>query len=333
MKKKILAGILSFVMLVTCVFVGSACDEKKESAQTNVGKEQMVDKNLANTFSTEFVNGKGIKLMAATPMTVSTTTNTVSQTLQATVYPTTATNKAVDWTVAWTDSSKTEDVKNYVTVSPQSNGSTTATVTCYQAFEGNIIVTVTTRESGYTADCIVTFVGVPTEIKVTSDLTEQTDGYHLGIGSAYAFNVALDNPFHSIGADYQNVTATLNGVGSLILSYKEYYISSGTENWFDTSDKEVTLESLKNKFITISYANGILTVNTLKSIESYYESVDTMDGGRTKAYDNIFRSYVTDCYFTVKLTESNSGLSKIIKIRFDDTVVAGVGVADTEMKF
>ena len=29
MKKKILAGILSFVMLVAYVFVGSACDEKK----------------------------------------------------------------------------------------------------------------------------------------------------------------------------------------------------------------------------------------------------------------------------------------------------------------
>ena len=333
MKKKILAGILSFVMLVTCVFVGSACNEKKEPLQTNAGMEQAVDENIANAFSTKFVNGKGVKLMAATPMTVSTTTNTVSQTLQATVYPNTASNKAVDWAVAWADSSNSASVTDYVTVTPTSNGSTTATVTCYQAFKGNIIVTVTTRESGYTADCIVTFVGVPTEIKVTSDLTEQTDGYHLGIGSAYTFNVALDNPFNSVGADYQNVTATLNGVGSVILSYKEYYISSGTENWFDTSDTEVTLASLKNKFITINYANGILTVNTLKSIESYYESVDTMDGGRTKAYENIFRSYVTDCYFTVKLTETKSGLSQIIKIRFDETVVAGVGVADTEMKF
>jgi hypothetical protein len=170
-------------------------------------------------------------------------------------------------------------------------------------------------------------------MKVTSNLTEQADGYHLGIGNAYTFNVALDNPFDSIGADYKNVTATLNGVGSLILSYKEYYISSGKENWFDTSDTEVTLESLKNKFITVNYSNGVLTVNTLKSIESYYESVDTMDGGRTKAYDNIFRSYVTDCYFTVKLTESKSGLSKTIKIRFDETVVSGVEMTDGEVLF
>lgn len=330
MKKKVLATILAVATLSTCAFTAVACSKdnkeeaKIEQTQTDIAAAQ-------NNFSTEFVNTKKVKLMAATPMVVNETTAT--QTLVATVYPATAANKSVDWSVAWADSGKTDNVKNYVTVTPQSNGSTIATVTCYKAFTGNIIVTVTTRESGYSADCIVSFVGVPTEMKVTSNLTEQADGYHLGIGNAYTFNVALDNPFDSIGADYKNVTATLNGVGSLILSYKEYYISSGKENWFDTSDTEVTLESLKNKFITVNYANGVLTVNTLKSIESYYESVDTMDGGRTKAYDNIFRSYVTDCYFTVKLTESKSGLSKTIKIRFDETVVSGVEMADGEVLF
>ena len=331
MKKKVLAGVLALATLFTCSVTAVACSQKENQPEQSI--EQTANNNTANEFSTKFVNTKHVKLMAATPMMASTTTSTVSQTLVATVYPSTATNKTVDWSVAWADSGKTEDVKNYVTVTPQSNGSTTATVTCYKAFEGNIIVTVTTRESGYTADCIVTFVGLPTEIKVTSNLTEQTDGYHLGIGNAYTFNVALDNPFNSVGTDYQNVTATLNGVGSLILSYKEYYISSGNENWFDTSDTEVTLESLKNNFITVNYENGVLTVNTLKSIESYYESVKTMDGGRTKAYDNIFRSYVTDCYFTVKLTESKSGLSKTIKIRFDETVVAGVEMTDSEVLF
>ena len=330
MKKKLLASVLALATLFTCSVTAVACSQKDTQPEQSV--EQTAN-NMEGEFSTKFVNTKHVKLMAATPMMASTTTSTVSQTLVATVYPSTATNKTVDWSVAWADSGKTEDVKNYVTVTPQSNGSTTATVTCYKAFEGNIIVTVTTRESGYTADCIVTFVGLPTEIKVTSNLTEQTDGYHLGIGNAYTFNVALDNPFNSVGTDYQNVTATLNGVGSLILSYKEYYISSGNENWFDTSDTEVTLESLKNNFITVNYANGVLTVNTLKSIESYYESVKTMDGGRTKAYDNIFRSYVTDCYFTVKLTESKSGLSKTIKIRFDETVVAGVEMTDSEVLF
>ena len=330
MRKKILAGLLALATLTTCAVTAVACSDDK---QTETAMEQTMNVGTEEGFSTEFVSTKHVKLMAATPMTVSTTTNTASQTLVATVYPSSASNKAVDWSVAWADSSKTASVSDYVTVTPKSNGSTTATVTCYKAFSGNIVVTVKTRESGFTADCIVTFVGVPTEIKVTSNLTEQSDGYHVGIGNTYTFNVAGDNPFHSVGADYQNVTATLTGVGSVILSYKEYYISSGNTNWFDTSDKEVTLDSLKDNFITVNYANGILTVNTLKAIESYYESEKLMDGGRTKSYSNIFRSYVSDCYFTVTLKEAKSGLTKTIKIRFDDTVVAGVEMGENEMTF
>ena len=331
MKKKLLAGALSLLTVFTCAVTSVACSTKDNHTEQSV--EQTATNNQGTEFSTKFVNTKYVKLMAATPMVASATTNSTSQTLVATVYPTTASNKTVDWSVAWADSSKTEAVTNYVTVIPESNGSRTATVTCYKAFTGNIIVTVKTRDSGFTADCVVSFVGVPTEMSVSSNVTEQADGYHLGIGGTYTFNVAVENPFNSVGAAYQNVTASLSGVGSMILSYKEYYISSGAENWYDTSDTEVTLDSLKDNFITVNYENGVLTVNTLKSIEGYYESVDTMDGGRTKAYHNIFRSYVTDCYFTVKLTEAKSGLSKTIKIRFDETVVAGVEMEENEVLF
>ena len=330
MKKKILAGILALTTLTTCAVTAVACSDDKQS---EAAIEQTMNMGTEVGFSTEFVNSKHIKLMAATPMEASTTTNTASQTLVATVYPTTASNKTVDWSVAWADASKTEAVSDYITVTPKSNGSTTATVTCYKEFTGNIVVTVKTRESGLTADCIVSFVGVPTEIKVTSNIAEQADGYHVGIGSTYTFNVAGDNPFHMIGGNYQNITASLTGVGSLILSYKEYYIATEKTSWYDTSDKEVTLDSLKDKFITVNYENGVLTVNTLKSIESYYGSVKTIDGGRTKSFSDAFRSYVTDCYFTVTLKEAKSGLTKTIKIRFDTTVVAGVEMDENAILF
>ena len=44
-------------------------------------------------------------------------------------------------------------------------------------------------------------------------------------------------------------------------------------------------------------------------------------------------SFVDDCYFQVKITENNSGISKVIDIRFDDEVVTGVSVNTTEMQF
>ena len=115
--------------------------------------------------TTEIESSEHVLLKALAPMTVE--NGVASQTLTATVIPDTAKNKLVDWSVAWSDSSNTTPVTNYVTVTPASNGSTTATVTCKAAFSGTIIVTVTTRESGYKADCVVSFVGIPTDLAIS----------------------------------------------------------------------------------------------------------------------------------------------------------------------
>ncbi|MBQ9117875.1 MAG: hypothetical protein IJY11_01575 [Clostridia bacterium] len=117
----------------------------------------------------------------------------------ATVLPATATNKKVDWSVAWADG-QSGTVTDYVTVTPSSDGSTTASVKCYKAFTGNVVVTVTTRESGYTAECIVTFVGVPTDLTATGTFAESGDGYYyFGVGDTYTYNVDLNNIFGTVG--------------------------------------------------------------------------------------------------------------------------------------
>ena len=61
--------------------------------------------------------------------------------------------------------------------------------------------------------------------------------------------------------------------------------------------------------------------------------MERQDSGRTKAYNNAFHSYVNDCYFEVKITEQISGVTKTLKIRFDDTVVTGVDVNQNSMVF
>lgn len=333
-RNKIIALILALATVFTLCFTLVACtdDNTPDETVTETAQSENVNTLAATDFKTELVSTSSVMLLSASPMALAANSSYVEQTLTATVLPATASNKTVDWSVAWADSSNTANVTDYVTVTPASNGSTTATVTCKAKFTGNIIITVTTRESGYTAECIVSFVGKPTDITVSSSLTAQSDGYHVGIGNAYTFNIGLTNPFGSVGADYQNITVELGAVGSMVLGYKEVY-SSGSTNWYDTSDTTVTLDSLKNEFITVNYANGVVTVNTLKSIESYYESVQRMDGGRTRAYTNAFRSYDSDCYFTVKITENGSGLSETIKIHFDDSVVTSVSVNNAEMTF
>ena len=122
--------------------------------------------NVINDFSSEIVSTENVLLSMSSPMAEPGTS--VSRTLTATVLPATATNKAVDWHCEWVDASNTANVSDYVTVTPASSGSTTATVTCYQAFTSNVIITVITRESGYSATCVVSFIGIPTDIGIKS---------------------------------------------------------------------------------------------------------------------------------------------------------------------
>ena len=283
-----------------------------------------------NDFAAETVNSEHIKLtMSAYAMVAA--DNSVSKTIVATVLPETAANKQVDWSVEWGDEEAEGDVPQYVTVTPASDGSTTATVTCKQAFTGTILVIATTRESGYQASCILTFVGIPTEIIISGGVSPVSGAYKLGIGQDYVFDVGLTNPFDSVGAEFSDFDCRVYGVGSVVLGYLERI--SGVEKWYDTSNKTVTLDSLKDNFISASYAEGKLTVTTKKSVESYYSRMQTGDGGRTTFYWDKFRSYVDDCYFKVYIREKTSKLYKELEIRFDDTIVTGVNVNQTEMQF
>ncbi len=297
-----------------------------------VGCSSGKDTISENDFAAEMHNTQYVKLAMSSAATV-TADNSVSKTLTATVLPETAENKAVDWTVEWDDTENETAVTDYVTVTPTADGSTTATVTCHKAFTGNIIITVTTRENGYSATCVVSFVGMPTDISISGSLSPSSGEYKVGIGETYTFNVSLTNPFNQVGSQFNNITCGVNGVGSVVLGYMEHYNSSGTDKWYDESDETVTLDSLKENFITVSYSAGKLSITTIKSIESYYSSVQRMDGGRTRAYHDKFRSFVDDCYFKVWVKESNSGLTKEFKVRFDDGVVTGVNMSNGELSF
>lgn len=273
-------------------------------------------------YHTQFIDTNNIRLMADTPMTY-TTNEGASQIITATVSPSTATNKNVSWSVAWAEESNL-NVSEYVTVTSLNETANRVKITCFQPFKGNIIVTVTTQEGNYSAECVVSFVGLPTFIKVETEAIYSVDAYRLGIGQNYTFNLTLTNPFNYIGADYTDLEISVKGIGSVILSSYEYYTQTGTSKWYDTSDKQVTVDELKDNFITATIENGVLTITTLRSVEGYYESMQRIDGGRTHAYTNKFRSIVDDCFFVIYMTEPNSGLTSLFRVRLDETVVTGV---------
>ena len=257
---------------------------------------------------------------------------TVSKKIQAIIEPSTAKNASVDWSVEWGEKQNGE-VTDYLTVTPDADGSLSATVTCKQPFTGEIVVVCVTRQGGYVATCTVTYAGQPTDITLAGEVSETDGAYRFGIGNTYEYAIEMSNPFGSVGEKFNNVTVSVTGVGQVVLGYMEHFQAQNKDKWYDTSDETVEYDSLKDALISASFANGKLTIKTLSAVEDFYRGTGRMDGGRTIFYEGKFRSYVTDCYFNVTLTERNSGCSKTIKVVYDPGVVTGVNMSQNEMEF
>lgn len=334
-KTKISTILTSLLLVVVLCFSMASCglnpDDGENSENTTVNENENEVK--ATSFKTEFVNTANVKLMAASEPVMTAATGVITQKLTATVLPENASNKKVDWSVSWADTSNTSNVSNYITVTPDSDGSTSATVTCKAAFTGNIVITATTRQNGYKADCIVAFVGVPANINIVTNLTPASDGYHVAVGNTYTFGTELSNPFGEVGNAYKNLDVSVVGVGSIKVCAREVY-NSGSEKWYTDSATTLDINTIASKFVTASIAtDGTVTVNILKSIESYYGSLQRIDSGRTQYYTDHFLEYATNCYFQIVLTEPNSGVSSSFNVVIDPNAVTGVSVSSGEMYF
>lgn len=324
------ALILLFVGVISALAVAI---KNKPDAEV---KKADISGNI-DTETPEFDNSEyaPVALKMSKEFTVHTAENgqqSISKKITATVMPATAKNTSVDWSVEW-GGEQTGTVTDYVTVTPASDGSTTATVTCKKPFTGEIVIVCTTREGGYMATCTVTFAGHPTDINLSGSVSEVSGAYNLGIGTSYNYSVTLTNPFNSVGSQFNEVSATVTGIGQIQVGYMEHFNKSGNDKWYDSSYSTIDLDSIKDSLISVSYSDGKLTIKTLKAIESYYKSTERLDGGRTLGYNDKFHSYVSDCYFNITLTEAKSGLTKTIKVVFDKSSVTGVNVSSTEMEF
>lgn len=257
-------------------------------------------------------NSENIELLAS-PMTVS--EDCVTKTLTAVIIPATAEDKTVDWSVAWADTTKTENVQDYIKVVPTGDGSNVANVNCYKQFTGEIIITVTTRTGGFKAKCTATYIGVPTSIKVSSTLAKNENNvYEIQPNSKSSFLIEQESILGDVKAGgYNNYSITTKGVGSVIYSYYETYRSGGS-NWYDTSDTIYEYNDIMADFITITQSGNSIVVEAHEPIEDYYKTLNIIDGGRTRAYKDKFRSYVSDCYVLVTVTEKTSGLSTSFKV-------------------
>lgn len=302
------------------------------------------------------------KTMSFTPAALAAATNGVSVQIQAYVYPVTAANKQVDYSVDWgtAPSHGKESVTDYLTVTPDSDGSTVATVTCKKAFGNDkILITVTTREGDYTSTCTASFVGTVSGISITSSTAPLSNSttrgkyYSLATSKTYTFNINLSNSFGSVGTS--NLNVTLGGVGSLYFGTCTYN-DGGYPNYTDM--KLRTMSEMVNGFITSATISGTtLTVKTgALDMFLYYSSYGTDEfynamyyydhfvveyddwlNPKTDPSANFYNSKAKEniqsmpsCYFTLTVTDKVSGVSETIRLWLDG--VTGVSL-DKSLSF
>lgn len=315
--KKFLALILTVILSLSAMaLVG--CQPKQEESYTNIAVSN-------NGFMTENKTYDMPKTMAFSAKALSeSVSGSLSITLQAHVYPDNAPNKLVDWVVLWADAENTNNVTEYVNVIPESDGSTIATVTCYKAFEGDIHVSVITREGLHTATCVVKFEGKPSSITVSGTGVSNGTGsfgdyINLGSGNTYNFNITPSNVFGVVGAAC-NYEITVNAVGSIITKDQWYFTGNDTKKWIDGTEQTIQLSSITKisryypTLYDISISENTLTIKMNATLEDYY--VSSNRNSTYIEYDDRFFAYTDDnWYYEVIVTETNFGLSDSFKFR------------------
>ena len=295
--------------------------------------------------------------------TTVTSPQSVDVRIEAYVYPESAANKAVDFSVAWGNAPThgSEQVSNYLTVTPDSDGSTTATVSCKKSFgDDTIIITVTTREGGYTATCTVSFTGIASGIEITSSTATKKstsargEYYELGTSKTYTFNIGLTNAFNDAAG---NLSVTeIGGEGNMYFGNGSYN-DGGYINFTDMVQKSIG--EFADEFITSATISGnTLTVKTgSKILENYYSSygpdeyfitdiyydryvVEMNDDWSIKDSSDTFRNQnakynaenIGSCYFYVTVKDSISGLTETVRLWLVSSV-NGVALSQTELEF
>lgn len=281
-------------------------------------------------------DGEHVKILSVTPMSMTKGATGISKEIKAIVIPDEAKNKQVDWSISWLDETISLDISEFLTITPESDGSTKATVTCIEPFTEDAVITVTTRENGYTASCIVRFVGLPTTIVISSKAAQNVDGmYHVPISANLDFTARLNNPFNLVSDDYKELEVTIEGVGTINVGTKYVTVQSGATTWHEESIQSLSLNDIKDSFISATVSGITITFTTTKTIESFYGSFKMIDGGRTREYTNAFHSFNADspAYFKITVKEVNCGLKRVFNVVLDANVVQGVETNMDELLF
>ncbi len=270
-----------------------------------------------------------------------------SQTVYAYITPSTANDKYVTWSLAWASgaSLSNQNISNYITLSSNtSDNDEPIQVNCHQPFRNsNITITATTRSGGQSASATIKYEGIPTSLSLNG--VSGASQYNTGSqtmdmvfkGLTYSCRVNQDNIFHDVGSSYNNFSATVTGVGTVVCD--KYSTSPRGAYWYGNNTTK-NLDDFADQFVTLSFTNNILNIQVNKS---YYDACEEITEERVEQvgmvtlYHNKIKSLNRDDngdlpYLLITVTNTMYGFSNTIKIYIGE-VVSSVSVAPATIVF
>ena len=238
----------------------------------------------------------GSKLPAALMFSASYPMDTQSSgtALTATITPSTAVNKKVDWVVAfaknltaeqenWRDNIEVAGGKatDYVTATPTSDGSLTATLSCIEAFGAQIKITVTSRDnSEASASCVCDYQQRVTDLSMTLSTT-QSKSYTIATGPTKSLTLTAAGDTVSLA----NIVVTPK--------YSNYTVATTYTKTIKYQSCLSMITLLKTKGLTISAPSPITLTSTV---------------GMELSTKELFNK----CYGLSTLTQQNTAVNTVL---------------------
>ena len=277
----------------------------------------------------------------------------ISKTITATVMPVDAPDKSVDWSIEWCTPIEDKDISEYLTLTPESDGALTATITALKGFEGgSAYVTAKTRVGGFTATCLIMYDGAPESLSFIYNGKEVTNTgtINLTAGTTNEITLNLKNTLGAVGSKYGDFEIVkVQGQGRFTLT-KQYIVngsvSSTSEIVFNLEEgsykykdevlgNDLTLTITPEDFFTASVSGNKLTVKAIRSESSY------SNGYPRTGYRFTYKGTYTDpraggipdnCIWYVLVRDKVSGEESLLHIDIQSTVTS-ISLSDTVYSF
>ena len=233
------------------------------------------------------------------------------QRITATVYPTCAINKEVDWSLVWVetegDFEQENDVYDFLDVTPDSDGSTSATITVLQSFsDHDIAIVCTTRVGNKKAATRAHYIGIPTILDIVST-------YNMPANSTIGLPLTFDNDFGDVTEEYlknyADFEVTVTAVGFLML--QEEWVSITEEGTYRNPYVAELSDLSSSCNVTATIVDGKLQLKSTNAIEAYWRKTIDPPFPYPMEYIRgyVYHSGAENCYWYVRVVDKYSGVS------------------------